>query len=105
MARGINKITGGYLFPLRGIIGQKHYVYTRYLQKIIIKPLTIRRCIKTENYEMPIGFGMALAQNPAAMQKFANLSKEEKQKIIAGTHSVRSKAEMHSYVNEILSYR
>lgn len=52
---------------------------------------------------MPIGFGMALAQNPAAMQKFANLSDAEKQKIIAGTHSVMSKSEMHSYVNEILS--
>lgn len=55
-----------------------------------------------ENYEMPMGFGMALAQNPAAMQKFANLSEEEKQKIIAGTHSVSSKEEMQSYVNKLL---
>lgn len=31
-----------------------------------------------ENYEMPMGFGMVLAQNPAAMQKFANLSEAEK---------------------------
>ncbi|MGN0494418.1 MAG: hypothetical protein ACI4F7_12275 [Acutalibacteraceae bacterium] len=58
-----------------------------------------------ENYEMPMGFGMALAQNPVAMQKFANLSEQEKQKIIAGTHSVSSKEEMHSYVDRLLSLK
>ncbi len=56
-----------------------------------------------EKLEIPIGFGMALAQNPEAMQKFAMLSEEEKQQIIAGTHSVKSKEEMHSYVNELIS--
>lgn len=29
------------------------------------------------NYEMPIGLGMALAQNPEAMEKFAALSDDE----------------------------
>ncbi len=47
---------------------------------------------------MPIGFAMALAQNPKAMEKFALLSEEKKQEIIAGTHSVNSKKEMHQYV-------
>ena len=56
-----------------------------------------------EPYEMPVGFGMALAQNPAAMQKFAMLSEEEKQKIIEGTHSVSSREEMHRYVNRLIS--
>lgn len=56
-----------------------------------------------EKLEIPIGFGMALAQNPEAMQKFAMLSEEEKQQIIAGTHSVKSKEEMHSYVNKLIS--
>ena len=46
---------------------------------------------------------MALAQDPEAMQKFAALSEEEKKEIIAGTHSVRSKDEMHCYVHELAS--
>ena len=44
---------------------------------------------------------MALAQNPDAMQKFAMLSEEKKKQIIDGTHSVKSRQEMHEYVNKI----
>lgn len=51
--------------------------------------------------EMPVGFSMALAQNPEAMQKFAMLSEEKKKQIIDGTHSVKSKQEMHEYVNKL----
>lgn len=51
--------------------------------------------------EMPVGFSMALAQNPEAMQKFAMLSEDKKKQIIEGTHSVNSKQEMHEYVNRI----
>ncbi len=51
--------------------------------------------------EMPVGFSMALAQNPEAMQKFALLSENEKKQIIDGTHSVKSKQEMHEYVNRL----
>lgn len=51
--------------------------------------------------EMPVGFSMALAQNPEAMQKFAMLSEEKKKQIIDGTHSVKSKQEMHEYVNRL----
>ena len=32
--------------------------------------------------ELPLGFGMALAQNPKAMSYFASLSTEQKRKII-----------------------
>ena len=51
--------------------------------------------------EMPMGFSMALAQNPEAMQKFAMLSEDKKKQIIDGTHSVKSRQEMHEYVNRI----
>ena len=54
--------------------------------------------------EMPVGFSMALAQNPEAMQKFAMLDENKKQEIINGTHSVNSKQEMHEYVNKINNY-
>lgn len=53
--------------------------------------------------EMPVGFSMALAQNPEAMQKFAMLSDEEKKEIINGTHSVNSKQEMREYVNSLIT--
>lgn len=56
-----------------------------------------------DHYEMPVGLGMALAMNPEAMEKFAMLSEEKKQEIIAGTHSIKSKAEMHQYVNKLIS--
>lgn len=55
--------------------------------------------------EMPIGFSMALAMNPQAMEKFALLSEDKKQEIIAGTHAVHSRDEMHRYVNGLVSHR
>ena len=53
--------------------------------------------------EMPVGFAMALAMNPDAMQKFGALSEEQKQAVIAGTHSVKSRDEMHRYVNSLVN--
>lgn len=53
--------------------------------------------------EIPVGFAMALTMNPDAMQKFATLNEEQKQQIIAGTHAVKSKDEMHRYVNSLVS--
>ena len=53
--------------------------------------------------EMPVGFAMALAMNPKAMQKFGSLSEEQKQQIIAGTHAVKSRDEMHQYVSNLVS--
>ncbi len=52
--------------------------------------------------EMPIGFIMALAENPEAMEKFALLSEEKKHAIAQGAHSVRSQSEMNRYVNQML---
>lgn len=56
-----------------------------------------------EKREIPVGFGMALAQRPEAMEKFASLSEAKKQEIINGTHSVSSKKEMRQYVDKIIS--
>ncbi len=53
--------------------------------------------------EMPVGFAMALAMNPEAMQKFGTLSEEQKQQIIAGTHAVKSRDEMRSYVDSLVN--
>ena len=53
--------------------------------------------------EMPIGFAMALAMNPNAMQKFATLSEAQKHEVIEGTHAVKSKDEMHRYVDSLVN--
>lgn len=53
--------------------------------------------------ELPLGFGMALAQNEAAMKKFEALSESEKRAIIDKTHTVNSKKEMQALVNSLTS--
>lgn len=49
-------------------------------------------------YEVPIGFGMALAQNTAAMNRYAHLTEQQKQAIINKAHNVRSEKEMYALV-------
>lgn len=56
-----------------------------------------------EKGEIPVGFGMALAMNPPAMAKFAELSEEKQRAIIDGTHNVNSKSEMQQYVRNLLN--
>lgn len=48
--------------------------------------------------ELPLGFGMALAQHPQAMKKFADMSDSQKQKILEEIHGIESKKEMQAYV-------
>ena len=54
-----------------------------------------------EPLELPLGFGMALAQNEAAMKRFESLTEAEKQAVLQRTHSVTSKAEMRRLVAEL----
>ncbi len=51
--------------------------------------------------EVPIGFGMALAMNEAAMARYAALSEQQKQSVLNKAHTARSKREMHQIVNSI----
>lgn len=52
--------------------------------------------------ELPLGFGMALAQNEAAMARFEALSEAEKAAVVRRTHEVGSKREMRDLVNSLL---
>lgn len=54
-----------------------------------------------EQFEMPLGFGMALSQNSEALQKFALLGDAAKEEIIKGAHFVHSKEEMQKYIEDI----
>jgi hypothetical protein len=48
-----------------------------------------------------MGFGMALAQNEAAMKKFEMLPQAEKEQILEKTHQVHSKREMQALVSSL----
>lgn len=47
---------------------------------------------------LPLGLGMALAQNGAAMKAFESLSEAEKEAIVQQTRQFNSKREMQSFV-------
>ena len=51
--------------------------------------------------DIPLGLGMALAQNQDAMARFAEKTDEEKRKTIEQTHSVNSKREMRDFVDKL----
>ncbi|MGN1306654.1 MAG: hypothetical protein ACI4V3_03195 [Faecousia sp.] len=51
--------------------------------------------------ELPLGFGMALAQNEAAMKRFESLTETEKQSVLEQAHHVHSKREMQQLVSGI----
>lgn len=48
--------------------------------------------------KVPIGFGMALAQNEAAMVRYAHLPEQQKQKVLNQARGVRSEKEMWQLV-------
>ena len=54
-----------------------------------------------KDIELPLGFGMALAQNEAAMQRFEALPEAEKQAVLQQAHAVDSKREMQQLVARI----
>jgi len=49
-------------------------------------------------YKVPIGFGMALAMNPTAMNAYSAMTEEQKQNILNKAHNATSEKEMHSLV-------
>ncbi len=50
---------------------------------------------------VPIGFGMALAQNEAAMIRFGQLSDSDKKKVLNQAQNARSDMEMYTLVAHI----
>lgn len=56
--------------------------------------------MNTEN-ELPLGLGIALSKNPAAMEYFSTLTPAHRREVIAYTHTIRSKEEMERFVNKL----
>ena len=51
-----------------------------------------------EKLELPLGLGMALAQNEPAMKRFEAMTEAQKRAVIERAHSVRSKNAMRQLV-------
>ena len=49
-------------------------------------------------YNVPIGFGLALSANTAAMNRYARMTEAQKQAILDKAHRVKSEKEMYSLV-------
>ena len=57
--------------------------------------------MNNSNIELPLGFGMALAQDEQAMQRFESLSADEKAAVVEQAGNVGSKREMRQFVSGI----
>ena len=49
--------------------------------------------------DIPVGLGMAFAQNQKAMLRFAGMNAQQRQRVISHAHTVRSKQEMEAFVS------
>ena len=54
-----------------------------------------------DNQQLPIGFGLSLAMNQSAMDRFAKMTEAEKEQAIARSRQVKSKREMDRIVNSL----
>ncbi len=62
-----------------------------------------RKCRREPVFDdMPLGFGMELVKNPAAMNRFSQLTEEEKRAITEGAFNVTSREEMQAYVQNFM---
>ncbi|MBQ7340996.1 MAG: hypothetical protein IJW41_02375 [Oscillospiraceae bacterium] len=50
---------------------------------------------------VPIGFGLALSANTAAMNHYAHLSEDQKKEILSKAHNVQSEMEMYTLVADL----
>ena len=54
-----------------------------------------------DSLELPLGFGMALAQNEQAMHVFEAMTDAQKRAVLEQTHAVTSRREMQQLVSEL----
>lgn len=53
-------------------------------------------------YKVPLGFGMALAMNPTALNAYSSMTEDQKQAILNKAHNARSEQEMHEIVSSMV---
>ena len=52
-------------------------------------------------YQVPIGFGMALARNPKALNAYSAMTERQKQEILSRAHNAKSEQDMNRIVNAL----
>lgn len=52
--------------------------------------------------ELPLGFGLAMAQRPEAMERFAALPEAEREALVNRARSARSKQEMQACADSLI---
>ena len=52
-------------------------------------------------YQVPLGFGMALARNFNAMNAYSAMTDEQKKAVLERAHNARSEQEMSQIVNSL----
>ena len=55
-------------------------------------------------YNIPVGFGLALSANTAAMNYYSRLPEAKKQEILGKAHNVRSEMEMYTLVASLANH-
>ncbi|MBQ6809097.1 MAG: hypothetical protein IJP09_00130 [Clostridia bacterium] len=54
------------------------------------------------NSDIPLGLGMALAQNTEALKVFGRMPVAQQQEFIENAHLIRSSNDMRAYVNTLI---
>ena len=52
--------------------------------------------------DIPIGLGMALAENPGGMEKFSAMDHGKREQILKRAYNAKSRAEMQAIVRDIM---
>jgi len=58
-----------------------------------------------EKSALPLGFGMALAQNEPAMKRFETMTESQKESVLQQAHLVSSRREMQQLVSRLAEVR
>lgn len=51
---------------------------------------------------LPVGFGMALAMNQDALERYSKLTEAEREQVIARSHNAKSKTEMQQIIDSFM---
>ena len=55
-----------------------------------------------DSYQLPVGFGMALAMNEPAWNAYSAMTEEQKQAVLNRARNARSEAEMHRIAESLI---
>ena len=66
---------------------------------------SVKEVSTMDYYQVPLGFGMALARNFNAMNAYSAMTDEQKKAVLDRAHKARSEQEMSQIVNSLVHIR